>query len=313
MATYHIEPEADNLHGHFDKKMSPILTIQSGDTITAKTLDAGWGIEAPKTDGSDRQRHAKYADLEMKGHCLVGPIAIEGARAGHTLEVRIEEIVVGDFGFTYGGGWGHAIHKYLGIDEGKEERLVWDLDAESNIGLNQLGHEIDLHPFLGVMGVAPPEDGQHSTPPPRIWGGNIDCKELVAGTTLYLPIGVDGALFSFGDGHAAQGQGEVSVQAIECPMERVKLTLTVRDDMMLDAPRARIDGAWLTFGFHEDLHQASLIALEDMAILMMERYDLNMKQAIALASPTVDLIVTQIANPTLGVHAVLRDDIIRMV
>ena len=133
---------------------------------------------------------------------------------------------------------------------------------------------VTLRPFLGVMGMPPVEHGVHSTIPPRPQGGNIDCKELVAGTTLFLPIPVDGALFSAGDGHAAQGDGEVSGTAIECP-SRAQLTLDVRDDLPLDWPCARIDGAWLTFGFDEDLGRAAEDADEGMLDLLDREHGLD--------------------------------------
>jgi acetamidase/formamidase len=153
----------------------------------------------------------------------------------------------------------------------------------------------------------PPEPGVHSTGPPRRWGGNIDCKELVAGTTLFLPIPVDGACFSAGDGHAAQGDGEVSGTAIECPV-RARLTLDLRDDLSLEWPIARTADAWLTFGFDEHLGHAARIAVDGMLDLMGRELGLDRGDALAFASVVVDLRVTQVVNGALGVHAVLRDD-----
>jgi acetamidase/formamidase len=147
----------------------------------------------------------------------------------------------------------------------------------------------------------------HSTVPPRPWGGNIDCKELVAGTTLYLPIPVERALFSAGDGHAAQGNGEVSGYAIETPSEAL-LMLDVRDDPRLEWPIARIAGAWLTFGFDEDLGRAARIAVDGMLALMARELGVAGGDARILASVAVDLHVTQVVNGTVGVHAELRDD-----
>ena len=169
------------------------------------------------------------------------------------------------------------------------------------------GAPVRLAPFLGVLGMPPDEPGVHSTIPPRRSGGNIDCKELVAGTTLYLPIPVDGARFSAGDGHAAQGDGEVSGTAIETPVE-AEVTLEVRDDLELEWPIARIDGAWLTFGFDEHLGAAARIAVDGMLDLMEREHGLSRGDALALASVVVDLRVTQVVNQVLGVHAVLRDD-----
>jgi acetamidase/formamidase len=157
----------------------------------------------------------------------------------------------------------------------------------------------------------PPEPGVHPTPPPRISGGNIDCTELVAGTTLFLPISVDGALLSAGDGHARQGDGEVSTLAIECPFERVQLTIDVRDDLRLETPIANTGDAWITFGFDEDLDEAAAIATDAMLALMHRELGLERRDALALASVVVDLRVTQLVNGVRGVHAVLNYDAIR--
>ena len=145
------------------------------------------------------------------------------------------------------GGWG--------VTFGDGTPYGWTLRDGS--ATDELGTTVALAPFLGVIGMPPPEPGVHSTGPPRRWGGNIDCKLLVAGTTLYLPIPVDGALLSAGDGHGAQGDGEVSGTAIECPVERAQLTLGLRDDLDLRMPIARIDDAWVAFGFDEDLDTAA--------------------------------------------------------
>src|SRR5204863_334081 len=124
--------------------------------------------------------------------------------------VRVDELRVGTFGFTFAGGWATPLNDYLGVSDAPEYALRWSLDADASVGRDQHGREVDLRPFLGVVGMPPPEAGVHPTSPPRRFGGNIDCTELVAGTTLYLPIPVDGALLSAGDGHARQGDGEVS-------------------------------------------------------------------------------------------------------
>jgi len=159
---------------------------------------------------------------------------------------------------------------------------------------------------MGVMGMPPDEPGKHSTGPPRFCGGNMDCRELVAGSTLQLPISVDGALFSTGDGHAAQGDGEISGTAIESPMEQVELRLSIRKDMQLSWPRASTPAGWLAMGFHTDLREASLIACNGLLDLMTELLAINRKEALALASVVAHLRVTQIVNGGMyGVHALL--------
>jgi acetamidase/formamidase len=151
----------------------------------------------------------------------------------------------------------------------------------------------------------PPEAGVHSTQPPRIWGGNLDCKELVAGTTLHLPIPVDGALFSAGDGHARQGDGEVSSSAIECPLERAELRLAVRDDFELRTPVARTAEGWITLGLGGSLDEAMGNAVDAMLALMERELGVGGRDALALASVVVDLRVTQVVNEVVGVHALL--------
>jgi acetamidase/formamidase len=162
-----------------------------------------------------------------------------------------------------------------------------------------------------MLGMPPDEPGVHSTGPPRPCGGNIDCKELVVGSTLFLPIPVDGALFSAGDGHAAQGDGEISGSAIECPLSRVQLTLDVRSEVRLSAPLARTRQSWISLGFHEDLDEAAAIAVSGILDVMERELGLEHVHAIALASVVVDLRVTQLVNGARGVHAELRDDAVR--
>jgi acetamidase/formamidase len=163
---------------------------------------------------------------------------------------------------------------------------------------------------MGVLGMPPAEPGRHPTAPPRPTGGNLDCKELTAGSTLYLPIAVPGGLFSVGDGHAVQGDGEVCVTAIECPMERVRLSFELRPDLRLPAPRAYTPAGWLTFGLHADLNEAAYLAVEGMLEWLAEQHGLERAQALALASLAVDLRITQIVNGVRGVHARLPDGVL---
>jgi acetamidase/formamidase len=161
------------------------------------------------------------------------------------------------------------------------------------------------------MGLPPDEPGIHPTAPPRFCGGNIDCKALVTGSTLYLPITLPGALFYCGDGHGAQGDGEVSVTAIECPMERADLTFDLLPDLHLKLPRARTPSGWITFGFDADLEIALFQALDGMLTLIGELHKVGRADALALASVAVDLRITQIVNGVRGVHAVLPHGAIR--
>ncbi|BDI34038.1 acetamidase [Capsulimonas corticalis] len=308
MTTYTIEPTRETLHGAFSRDFAPVLIIEPGDTVLYRTLDAAWNVEPRRsTNISERPRkfESRRTDGSDNGHCLCGPIAIRGARPGMTLEVGIQEVSVGAWGWTSATGWPHPVNQRLGLADGEEIMHLWALDGDNMTGRNQYGHEVKLRPFMGVMGMPPDEPGLHSTSPPRTTGGNLDCKELTAGSTLYLPIAVDGGLFSVGDGYAVQGDGEVCVTAIECPMERVTLTFNIRDDLRITTPRARTPEAFITLGLHEDLDEAGFHALEAMLEVMMEQYGLERRDALALASLVVDMRVTQIVNGVQGIHAVL--------
>lgn len=307
MAVHRLEPERATLHGHFSRDLPPVLTIDPGDTARFRTLPGGWALEPRRSTRHDESPRvfAPRDPVLDDGHALCGPVAIRGAEPGMTLAVRIDAIEVGTWGTTSIGGWQSDVNDRLGVSAEPGTFLLWTLDPATLTGQDQHGHRLPLRPFMGVMGVAPGEPGVHSTVPPRPTGGNIDCKELVVGSTLYLPIAAPGALFSTGDGHALQGDGEVSTTAIECPMERVDLTFDLRPDLHLTTPRAHTPAGWLTFGFHADLDEAMFIALDAMLDLMGELHGLDRHTALGLASLVVDLRITQIVNGVRGVHAVL--------
>lgn len=229
-----------------------------------------------------------------------------------TLSIHIDDLQVGSYGWTGAGGWSTPLNDRLKVTELPEFSLHWELDAETMTALDQYGHTVSLRPFMGVMRMPLDVPGKQPTPPPRITGGNMDCKELVAGTTLYLPIAVEGGLFSTGDGHAAQGDGEVSVMAIEAPMQRCELTFDLLPDLHLTTPRANTPSGWITLAFHEDLDEAIGIALEAMLDLMGELYGYERQMALALASVVVDVRITQLVNAGVrGVHAFLPHGAIR--
>ena len=273
------------LHGAFSRDLSPVLSVDPGDSLRFSLPNSAWRL------GPDEELERPDPAVDT-GHALLGPIDVRGARAGQTLAVRVDVVTPG--------GWGETFD-----DAGN--RVDWELhDGLGHTG----GRTVRLAPFLGVLGMPPAERGIHSTTPPRPTGGNIDCKELVAGTTLFLPIAVDGALLSAGDGHGAQGDGEVSGWAIECPVEG-RLTLDLRDDLELAWPIARAPDAWLAFGFDEDLDLAAEQAAATMLDLMERELGIDRDYALGLASVAVDMRITQVVNGVKGVHAVLRDDAIR--
>jgi acetamidase/formamidase len=285
VAVHELPLERRTLHGHFSPDLPPVLEVAPGDAVRFSVPDAGWWLES-------RERFQPLDERLDAGHALAGPIEVRGARAGATLVVGVDEVRPGSWGTT--------------LAE-PSHRIGWELEGGVGRGA---GWTVQLSPFLGVLGMPPPEPGLWATFPPRRWGGNIDCKELVAGTTLYLPIPLEGARFSAGDGHAAQGDGEVSGTAIECPVS-AQLTLDVRDDLELEWPVARTDDAWLAFGFDEDLDEAARIATDGMLRLLGREHGIGPEDALALASVVVDLRVTQVVNGVKGVHAVLTDDALR--
>jgi acetamidase/formamidase len=280
--------ERRTLHGHFSRDLPPVVTIDPGDSIAFSCPNAGWRVASGETfEPRDDELDA--------GHALIGPVEVRGAQVGETLVVHIDEVRPGAFGETFG----------------RDTRIQWTIDADGGTATDDRGATVRLAPFLGVIGMPPDEEGIHSTGPPRGSGGNIDCKELVAGATLYLPVSVDGAHLSAGDGHAAQGDGELSGTAIECFVERAQLTFDL-SDLQLRTPVARTHDAWIAFGFDHDLDLAAEQAAATMLDLMERELGVDRGYALALASVGVDLRVTQIVNGVKGVHAVLRDDAIRM-
>lgn len=305
MAIVAIEPNEQTLHGFFDPSHPPVAAIDPGDTVRFRTLDHQWGLEPfprdrPPIDEHGRQarRTATTRHGATSGHALCGPVFVRGAQPGQHLAVRVDVIRPGAYGITYAydeqEGWAN---------------LYWDIDADAGAAVDQHGRRVALRPFMGVMGNAPAAPGRHSTAPPRQVGGNLDCKELVIGSTLYLPIEVAGALFSTGDGHGRQGDGEVSNTAIECPMERCELTFNLRDDLPPGQIFAETAAGWLAFGLHEHLGTAARAAVGAMQALMQRRLGIASRaEALALASVVVDLRVTQIANGVHGVHAILPHD-----
>lgn len=297
-----ITPDEKTLHGYFSPERDPILTIQPGDTVRYRTLDAWWHAYDPDTDALVQSPLREQDPL--KGHALCGPIYIEGARQGMVLGVEVGQIITAPLGWNLGGGEARPLWQKLGVADEPLHKLSWRLDNDARTATSESGFTVGLAPFMGVMGMPPAAPGNHTTRPPYVHGGNIDCKMLTSGSTLYLPIPVEGALFSVGDGHAVQGDGEVSIYAVECPMEQADLTFTLHD-IALSTPRAHTEAGWVTFGFHEDLNKAMLIALNAMLDLMMSEYTISRKEALALASVAVDLRITQIVNTTQGVHAVL--------
>ena len=296
--------------GYFDAARPPCMTIASGDTITIDCLPAG-GPEALPGNGFyvPPELLDIYARGEkaMPGHLVTGPVAVRGARPGQVLEVAIEAVALRqDWGFNAF----RPLAGTLPYDFETRRILNIPLDAEAMVAKLPWGLDLPLAPFMGVMGVAPPKHwGRISTIEPRAHAGNIDNKELVAGTTLYLPIFNEGALFSCGDGHAAQGDGEVCITAIETALTGT-FRLTVRDDLDFTYPRAETPTHYITMGMDPDLDRCAVMALRDMIALLVETGGLSREDAYTLCSIAGDLRITQTVNGCKGVHMMMKKNLV---
>jgi acetamidase/formamidase len=304
---HRVEAGPDTVHwGYFSAALKPVLTIESGERVTMSSVSGAPNL-LPKPPFRIPPAlpaiHAANGPQRFSGHMCTGPVAIRGAKPGQVLQVEIEEI-------TLHYDWGYNVVRPLAgalPEEFPEYRAIHiALDAERMTGRMPWGQDIPLRPFFGVMAVAPPAAwGTLTTPPPRRNGGNIDNKELIAGTTLFLPIFTEGALFSVGDGHGAQGDGEVCITAIETGLIGT-FRLTLRDDMALQWPLAETPTHVITMGFDPDLDECAKIALRQMIDLISTRTGLDRYQAYALASVVADLRVTQVVNGSKGVHVMLE-------
>jgi acetamidase/formamidase len=305
MANHRLDAAPETVHwGYFDARLKPLLTVASGDTVTISTVSgmANQMPAAPLTVPPALAAIHKSVTQKLPGHICTGPVAVKGAKAGQVLEVRIKDIQL-----HY--DWGYNMIRPLAgalPDDFTENTLIHiPLDRQKNTGRLPWGLDLPLAPFFGVMAVAPPPQwGAVSTLPPRRNGGNLDNKELVKGTTLYLPIHVDDALFSCGDGHGVQGDGEVCVTAIETGLIGT-FELHVRDDMSLDWPMGETPTHIMTMAFDPDLDDCVVIALRDMIALICRRTDLSREQAYTLCSLAADLRVTQVVNGNKGIHVML--------
>ena len=295
--------------GYYDAKQAPALHVRSGDTVEIRTamIDSPEmlersGVPASQIDAPSREIHREIKDRGPGPHVLTGPIFVEGAEPGDTLEVRIESIRL---------GLPYAVNMFLpGLGVLPEEfpyehRKIIPLDEKRMVARFAPGIEIPLRPFFGSMGVAPPESlGRISSAPPWVHAGNLDNKELVAGTTLHIPVHARGALFSVGDAHAGQGNGEVSLTALETVLTGV-FRFTVRKQQRLRWPRAETPTHFMTMGFDENLDVAIQTTLREMIDLLAERYKLSREDAYLLVSDAADFSITQLVDGKRGVHAMI--------
>lgn len=305
--TARIDAAPETVHwGYFEAGLRPVTTLSSGERVTISTVSGNADqLPAPPmtVPPSLPDIHARVARRMLPGHICTGPVAVRGARPGQVLQVDIEAI---DLHYDWGYNVVRPLAGALPYDFDETRLTHIRLDRETMTGRLPWGMDIPLRPFFGVMAVAPPVAwGTLSTLPPRQNGGNLDNKELVAGTTLYLPIHVEEALFSVGDGHGAQGDGEVCITAIETGLVGT-FRLTVRDDLRLAWPLAETPTHMITMAFDPDLDDCVVVALRQMIDLIGARTGLDRYQAYTLCSLAADLRVTQVVNGNKGIHVMLE-------
>jgi acetamidase/formamidase len=289
---HHVETTDATVHHDWDADREPILTVEPGEVVRFECHDATRGELAPgATVEAVRERHSP-------GHALTGPVAVEGVEPGDGLAVDLLSVETGDWGVTYA----YPEERGAGFLPGEAPEGAihhWELDGD--VATFEPGIEVPLAPFPGNLGLAPADPGPHSTTPPRAVGGNLDVRHLVAGSRLELPVEVSGGLFSIGDGHAAQGDGEVCVTAIECPT-----TVDVRFERVADPPAAprfetpggddwREGPAVATTGIGPDAETAAREALSAM-LDRLEARGLDRVRAYLLCSVAADLQFSQVVN-----------------
>ncbi len=296
--------------GTFSADYPPVLTVQSGDTVVLECVTGAPDVMPP--DGSPFKVPPALAAIHAANpprlgpHMLTGPVAIAGAEPGDTLEVRIDRIELG-------ADWGFCGHRPLAgtLPEDFPRRFLSHIaiDRAARTCRMPWGTELPLSPFFGVMGVAPPPAyGAISTKEPREHGGNLDNKEVGAGSTLFLPVWVPGANFSAGDGHGVQGDGEVCINALEtCLTGTFTFVLhKAAEGAPLRFPRAESPTHYISMGLNEDLDLAMKQALREMIAFICARSHLSPDQAYQFCSMAVDFHVTQTVNGEKGVHGLLR-------
>lgn len=319
--------ERTSTHGYWDNTTRPVLTINSGDIVQIETGSHLMGKMVPGTEIDDWARWYKevmeetaeacfYPDNHTgaekipKGaghHRLTGPIYVEEAEPGDILQVEILDIDPGQHGFNLNS---NTDFLKLGLlaDEYPQGKVRWYTINRKTMKVEfSPGIEIPVRPFPGTIGVELAEKGMWSNAPPGRHGGNMDNKELVSGTALYLPVQVKGAGLKTGDAHYAQGNGEVNLNALEGVFNSISLRVTVRKDLssLIDFPMASSPSHWIMMGFHTDLYRSCQMATRQAINFLHQYYGLPKEEAYAFCSQAVDLQVTQLVDYTLGIHAMI--------
>ncbi len=299
--------------GYYDAAAPPVLRIHSGDTVKFETLITNSptglekaGLPADQVQPSLRDIYKQVTNKGPGGHILDGPVYVEEAEPGDTLEVRIQKI---DLAIPYAYNAFGPARGFLPEDFPYRKIRIIPLDRQRMLARFAPGIEIPLHPFFGSMGVAPPPDyGRIDSAPPGIHAGNMDNKELVAGSTLYLPVWAPGALFEIGDGHAGQGNGEVDITALETSLNGT-LQFIVHKGTHQKDPRAETPTHYLRMGCHRELDQATRIAVRQMIDFLVSEKHLNRDDAYMLTSVAADVDITELVDGSVGVHVMLPKSI----
>jgi acetamidase/formamidase len=300
--------------GYYSADAKPALTIQSGDTVRMHTVSTcslprmeALGVPHDAIPQYDRDIHEQVKERGPGGHILTGPVAVEGAEIGDVLEVQIQKIEI-DVPYACNGfGAGRG---FLPDDFPYSKTKLIPLDLKQKLGDFAPNIQIPLHPFFGSMGVAPPTGGKLNSGPPWMHAGNMDNKDLVAGTTLFIPVHAKGALFEAGDGHAGQGNGEVDITAMETWLTGTFKFILHKDQHLL-WPRAETPSSYISMGFSEDLKTAAEMAVRNMIDFLVIEKHLSRDDAYALTSVAVDVDITQLVDGKVGVHAICPKDIFK--
>jgi acetamidase/formamidase len=290
--------------GWFDNAELPRLIIESGETVVIETMSHAHGRLWP---GQTIEELKKLrTDWPGRGPMTItGPIFVDGAEPGDTLRIKIQKIVPRSWGanFNVPGMFGQFPKDF---PEGQVKYFY--LDIERKVAEFAPGIEIPLRPFPGTLGVARAEPGRYNAVPPGPFAGNLDNRDLVEGTTLHVPVFVRGALVWTGDSHAAQGNGEINLTALETAFQPITLTITVDKVTKLQWPRIETPTEWITMGFDEDLNKALANARSETAKFLAEQRKLSPELAMALVSKTSDCRVTQVVDVKKGIHCISSKD-----
>ncbi len=300
----------DTVHfGFYDAALAPVFQIESGDEIFINTVSADPAHDVP-APWLPAEIHDIFARAQRGAgpHILTGPILVRDAQPGHVLEIDILDIRLTQ---PYGYNVVSPLKGMFGTEAPTAKITIIPIDIDIGRAEVAPGLWVPTQPFFGQMAVAPPREwGRLDSRPPNKYGGNLDNKELRPGTRLWLPVWNAGALFSVGDGHAAQGDGEINQTAIETSLDGY-FRITLRADFTLELPLAATPDHLMTMGFHEDLDDAACIAMRAMIGLLEKYYGMKFHDAYRLCSVAADMRVTQFVNGNRGIHVLLARDLLQ--